>query len=307
MLQKLHLVPEVPASTPISFDHDILINKLLQQAPPVTSEMTFSNLLTWSGTHPLLLSRVGNTLLLWRGPADQGLLLTPLGETLDREGVRRALAWAESLGGPSRFARVPEQTAAALRQAEPSLAMVADRDHADYVYLQTDLANLAGRKFGSKRNLIKKFSRSVAASFREIDDELVAACLEMQREWCEHKSCSEHPDLDAEDQAVFRALEQWDHLPVFGGALVTDDEARRVIAFSVAEALGPDTAVIHFEKGTTMYPGVYQAINQLLCKRLLGEFEFVNREQDLGVPGLRKAKESYQPVRLVEKYTLEMA
>jgi uncharacterized protein len=296
-------LPEAPASRPLVFEDQAMVDAMLSEFAPGTSEMTFTNLLTWKSTHPVELARHGQTLILWRGPAENGLLLPPLGPVLDRDGVRAALALATAHGGPARFGRVPEPTAQMLVEADPTLEMFAEPDHADYVYRQEDLGKLAGRKFDGKRNLVSRFERAVQAEFRELTPDLVAECLEMQRHWCEEKGCSEHPDLDAEDQAVFRTLEMWDRLPVVGGALVLE-ETQRVIAFSVAECLTADTAVIHFEKGTTRYPGVYQMINKSLCERLLGGYAWINREQDLGVPGLRKAKQSYHPAHMVEKFTV---
>jgi hypothetical protein len=102
-----------------------------------------------------------------------------------------------------------------------------------------------------------------------------------------------------------RSLELWGQLPLIGGAFIVHTPARRIAAFAVAERLTPDTAVIHFEKGSTLYPGVYQAINQAICREALAQFEFVNREQDLGVEGLRKAKQSYYPAFLIEKFEVK--
>jgi hypothetical protein len=304
MIHEFVEIPELPNRRLLEMADRELLTAILAADPPGSSEMTFTNLFAWGGAHPVYLARLKNTLLLWRGPRERGYLLPPLGEPLDRPGIRAALGWAASFGGKARFARVPEKTAHLLKDAAPELSMIADRDQADYVYLREDLATLTGRQYDGKRNLIKKFEKTIAATFEPLRGELVAICLNLQKDWCEVHACSEHPDLDAENEAVYRALEYWDHLPLIGGALVTADGARRVIAFTVAERLTADTAVVHFEKGTTQYSGAYQAINQLFCQKALSPFLFVNREQDLGVEGLRKAKESYHPHHLVEKYEL---
>jgi hypothetical protein len=298
-----HDIPELPASRALALADCMWLSERLRAAALPTSEMTFTNLFVWAGTHPVMLARIGETLLFWRGSRERGYLLAPVGTPLDRDGVARAFEWSAALGGAPRFARLPEASAKALVEADPSLAMREERDHADYVYRREDLALLAGRKYDGKRNLIKKFQKSVAAEFAPLNDALVERCRQMQTEWCETRQCSEHPDLDAEDDAVRRALEYWAHLPLLGGALLVGEE-RRVAGFIIAERLTADTAVMHFEKGTTLYPGVYQAVSQAFCERMLGAFEYVNREQDLGVEGLRKAKLSYHPHHFVPKFTV---
>jgi hypothetical protein len=300
-------VPELPQSRPLNWSDRDWLGPALTAKPPGTSEMTFTNLWSWSEAHPVHLARLGDTLLFWRGPAERGGLLAPLGPAPDRDGVRRAFDWAAGLGGAPRFIRLPDAAAGALLIADPSLTAKADRDQADYLYRREDLATLAGRHYDGKRNLIKKFRRSVEAAYVPIDAALAAECLALQREWCAARGCSEHPDLDAEDQAVCLTLEKWGELPLIGGALVVEGAARRIAAFAIAEPLTHDTAVMHFEKGSTLYPGVYQAINQEICAHALGDFEFVNREQDLGVEGLRQAKLSYRPVALIEKFDVRPA
>jgi hypothetical protein len=307
MRPELSRVPDLPQSRPLEWADRAWLAPWLAAEPPGVSEMTFTNLLTWSDTHPVRLARLGDTLLFWRGPHERGGVLPPLGAPLDAVGVRRALEWAAGEGGPARFFRVPEATARTLVAADGALAARAERDHADYVYRREELATLAGRHYDGKRNLIKKFYKAADAVFQPLDSALAAECLRLQSEWCADRGCSENPDLDAEDHAVVRTLELWNELPLRGGALLVGGPARRIAGFAVAERLTADTAVIHFEKGSTLYPGVYQALNQLVCERLLADFEFVNREQDLGVEGLRKAKLSYRPVLLLEKFEVKAA
>ena len=207
------------------------------------------------------------------------------------------------MGGPARFGRVDKQAADRLIAAHPDLVALEDRDNADYVYRVEDLARLSGRRFDGKRNQIKKFRKSVDAHYRPIDPGLVQACGDAQAFWCDVRQCSIHADLEAENKAVMVILECWSELDLIGGALLADD---RVVAFAVGERLAPNTAVVHLEKGDVNFPGVYQAINQAFCENALADCTWVNREQDLGVPGLRKAKESYHPDHLVMKYTVRL-
>jgi hypothetical protein len=130
---------------------------------------------------------------------------------------------------------------------------------------------------------------------------LVECFLDMQQEWCQLKDCKANPDLLREDYAVYQALTHFQELDYQGGAIIING---RVEAFALGEPLNENTAVIHIEKANQQVSGIYAAINQLFCLHAWSQMEYINREQDLGVEGLRKAKTSYHPHHLVNKYTL---
>jgi len=297
---RLYLVPALPESRPLTLDDKTWLQPLLRAQPLAASEMTFTNLFAWGAAHPVRLARWNDTLLFWRGPGEEGMLLSPWG-ALDAAGIGQALAWSRSLGGMAQFGRVPAAVAEMLAIAEPRLTVVADRDNFDYVYRVQDLVDLPGRPYDGKRNQIKKFEQVVTATYMPLIGDLVREAALMQDLWCERRACEDSVELSAEDLAVKTLLAYWDDLDVFGGALLDGDN---LIAFTVAEPLTADTAVCHFEKADTNYPGVYQALNREFAREALSAFAFVNREQDLGVPGLRQAKLSYRPAALWEKFTL---
>jgi hypothetical protein len=115
------------------------------------------------------------------------------------------------------------------------------------------------------------------------------------------RECVVKPDLLAEDYAIREALANAAELNCQGGAIVINS---RVEAFSLGEPLNQDTAVIHIEKANPDIPGLYAAINQLFCANAWANWTYINREQDMGVEGLRKAKESYYPHHMVNKHIL---
>lgn len=121
----------------------------------------------------------------------------------------------------------------------------------------------------------------------------------MQTAWCDLRECHLDPGLKAEDYAVQRALDHFDRLSCLGGVLVVEG---RVEAFSLGEPLRPEMAVIHIEKGNPQIKGIYAAMNQMFLEQTFSGVELVNREQDLGEPGLREAKQSYRPVAMVDKF-----
>jgi hypothetical protein len=131
-----------------------------------------------------------------------------------------------------------------------------------------------------------------------ITEKTVPECLAMQDRWCAARDCKTEPGLCGEYRAIEETLRHYKELPLTGCAIRI---AGNIEAFTVGEALNPSTAVCHFEKAMPQFHGLAQLINQRFAKENLAEFTYVNREQDLGIPGLRKAKESYFPDHLVEK------
>jgi hypothetical protein len=178
------------------------------------------------------------------------------------------------------------------------------RDQFDYVYKTEDLINLAGRKYHSKRNHINKFRRSYAFDYVPLRDQHLNACLELADSWCEWRRCEEDMNLIGEWDAVREALTHFQDLEISGGAILMED---RVKAFALGERLNETTATVHIEKADPSIPGLYALINQQFCESDWNNVDFVNREQDLGEPGLRKAKLSYYPDHLVEKFRILLA
>jgi len=198
---------------------------------------------------------------------------------------------------------VPPLYGITLEQAQSlsgkTLSLDTDRDDWDYVYLTSDLANLPGDKYHPKRNFIARCLSKHECKYVDIGPSEISDCLQLQTEWCGLRNCGVVPGLEAENVAIRTAFENFDYLGVTGGAVYVDG---RLEAFTLAERLNSDTLVIHFEKANPEIEGLYQLINQRFCQEALKDFKFVNREQDLDIPGLRKAKQSYYPHHMVEKY-----
>jgi hypothetical protein len=187
----------------------------------------------------------------------------------------------------------------AQRLSMEGMLVESDRDDWDYVYLTSDLADLPGDKYHPKRNFITRCLSKYKCEYATIDSSVINDCLQLQTQWCSLRNCDLIPGLEAENRAIKAAFDEYEFLGISGGAIYADN---RLEAFTLAEQLNKDTAVIHFEKANTEIQGLYQVINQWFCQNALKSFRFVNREQDLGVSGLRKAKLSYYPHYMVEKY-----
>lgn len=182
---------------------------------------------------------------------------------------------------------------------DPRYTVERDRDMDDYVYTSEKLISLSGKHLQAKRNHISQFERDYSFTFKPITPEDIDECLELDARWnAEHES----EDVEHERMAIETAFKDWDFLNLIGAVIRVDG---KVEAFTVGEIVSPEMAIIHFEKGDTQFHGIYPTINRLFCATYLSQVTYVNRQEDMGLESLRKAKQSYHPALMVEKYTIE--
>ena len=286
---------------PIEIQDKEALNRFFLQDPPKTSELTFTNLFIWRHHYrPIWLQRENCLLIILESDGVSPFCLQPIGPGNKRNALDFLCEQIRRLTQDVKVCRVSEEFVE--KHVDPNhYASFYDRDNSDYVYLSEDLIGLSGRRYHKKKNLLNKFTKNYTFEYRHLDIELVECLLDMQEKWCRIKECEGKPDLLAEDRAVYEALTHFEDLDYKGGAIEIDS---RVEAFSLGEPLNSDTAVIHFEKANPEIPGLYNAINQLFCSNEWSDIKYINREQDMGIEGLRKAKESYNPHHMVNKYTL---
>lgn len=271
--------------------------KYLTNYPPEISELTFTNLFAWRHSRPIYYVELKNTLVFLLKAVEghrQYIMFGPPVGTLSMPEATDALG--DTLTGAL---RIPAQLVPSLQESRFSVKK--DRDNSDYVYRIADLAELTGRRYAKKRNQIKHCLQNFVCEYVPITAENIPECLAMQDRWCKGRECDHDPGLCSENIAIAETFARFGEFGLIGGAIRVDGG---IEAYSIAEQLRPGTAVCHFEKATPAIAGLGQLINQWLAKYSLYEFDFINREQDLGVPGLRQAKESYYPHHLVEKYTV---
>lgn len=196
------------------------------------------------------------------------------------------------------------------RDRVDDLFTVSEQTHlTDYVYRASDLADLKGRKYVKKRNLVNQFKRSHVmrgrAEAAPITVDTVPECLDFLEKWCEERDCDASPetDLACEKQAVVNSLT---HLAVLdmNGLLMRVDGA--VSAFGIASGLTPEMGVLHFEKAFSGIKGLYQYFDSLCARRLFNGYRYINKESDMDLERLARAKASYHPVRMVPAYGLTL-
>lgn len=172
------------------------------------------------------------------------------------------------------------------------------RDYFDYVYLRENLATLKGRRFHSKKNHVNSFCKKYNFVYEELSENNLAECLEFSHSWFMMGKSTQR--LEAERQVIDKAFRNFNKLGLKGALIRVNG---KVVAYALGEPMyDGETFCVHFEKASPEYPQAYAVINKLFAEKSLGDYKYINREDDAGVEGLRKAKMSYQPEYLVKKY-----
>lgn len=184
-----------------------------------------------------------------------------------------------------------------------------DKKYEDYVYRTEDLATLPGNRYAGKRNLIRQFNQQYVLRQRVKTETthsgVSSECIAFVEKWCEERACDEKQDeeLMCEKQAMINALENLDQLDMPGVLVRVDGE---VSAVALSSYLTDRMGALHFEKALARIKGLYQYLDNLCAKTLFETYAYINKESDMGVPGLVRAKKSYHPVMKVKSYTLTL-
>ncbi|MDB9823410.1 phosphatidylglycerol lysyltransferase domain-containing protein [Deltaproteobacteria bacterium] len=286
---------------PVELRDKDTFDRFLKEDPPKISELTFTNLFIWEHRYHPRWAQWNNCLLIILNPHGSSPFgLPPVGMGDKSRALDILCDELEKISPEVKICRVWEEFLNKYVDHD-RYSYILDRDNSDYVYSSLDLIQLTGRRYHRKKNLLNRFLKNYRFEYRALDMELVECFLDMQEHWCRIKECADKPDLLFEDYAVYKALTHFEELGYKGGAIQIDSGLE---AFSLGELLNPVTAVIHIEKANPEITGLYCAINQLFCSNTWPGMEYINREQDLGIEGLRKAKESYYPHHMVNKYTV---
>lgn len=289
---------------PLTLSDQDVFKSFLAGCPQVTSDYSFVNLWGWAPAYDLKWVIAGE--MLWiRQNRPQAQFWAPVGKWREVDWPRYFERYPEFR---SSLIRVPEQLAFLWKTIfKEKIVITPDRDQFDYIYDASDLALLPGNRFHKKRNLLNQFLKKHDYQYVDMIPEYVEAARAMQNDWCVWRECDSDIALANENTAIANVLSAWENLQgIIGGCILIQGE---MAAYTIGERAGDDTLVVHFEKGRTDYKGIYQAVNQMFIEHVLSGIEpgvkWVNREQDLGDSGLRRAKESYHPVSFLKKYRVD--
>ncbi|MDR3631013.1 MAG: DUF2156 domain-containing protein [Desulfocapsaceae bacterium] len=280
------MIPVYPASAEITLALRPLLHPRFQMLADGISEFTFANMFLFRQAHGYKISMLAEDLPVIHGKdAGASFFMLPFGlpdaAVLNRLFCDHGQMKCVSAEQKSVFENL-------------GYRVVEDRDNFDYLYLRKDLAELSGRKFHKKRNLVKAFAESHNYEGRPLLEEYLGDALQILEDW------RQAHDTPGDYAAAREALEKsWD-LQLCGGIYYVEN---RPVAYTLGEELAKGTSfVIHFEKAVSGYKGLFQFINQAFASILPDMYVTINREQDLGDDGLRRAKHSYKPSGYVEKY-----
>jgi len=293
----------------IKLEDKALFNSYFHKYPPQTSEFTFTNLYMWRNFYGFNFMEWKDHLLLFSRDIFEA-------KKTPASGNKKALYFFPPIGPnpaeiivslfedlkETEFHRVPERITEEIRNhnkfSSLNIDILEDRDNWDYVYETESLRTLPGNRYRQNRRWLNKFLENYDFNFKILTEDEVERCKKLQLEWCILRQCEDDDELKEEELAIYDALDNFSTLG-FQGALICIDD--KCVAYTFGEILNPETMVIHVEKAHMDYEGAYQAINNLFLKNSFEDVIYVNREQDLGVPGLRRAKESYKPIRMEKK------
>lgn len=268
---------------------------------PRISEYTFTNLYSWGSFRELEWAKRGETVFFRVNYHGERYFLSPAGYG-DCGDVFRFMADYSASHGMTGVKLVTEYQK---KYAQATgLPVNADRGNWDYVYRTDTFADLKGARLDGKRGFVKKFREKHKSEWFRYDNTYKADCIHLLERWMEGKR-EGNTGVEEEYQALRLFLDEFEHLGCVGGLLYADG---KLAGFTFGEMLNSRTFVVHFEKADTAFNGVYQTLgSQFAAREAKGRFDFINREQDLDIEGIRKAKMSWAPLKLIKKYSLEIS
>lgn len=272
------------------------LDKILGNSRDVSCENTFVNLFVWQGAYYNKIAFKNNTLFIKYGEDTEENYRLPIGGDLE-EGLKEII---KHCGGkyPTFWNPITEDFSRLPKWFLESYDIVPARNSFDYIYLQKDLAELSGKKYHSKRNHISAFSKKYDWRYESITKENIEKIRICAEKW--YNENSERLDRYAlvERDGILKVLPNMDYLEVLGGAIFVKDEA---VAFTLGTPINGKVFDIFAEKALPEFAEAYTVINNQFAKQL-SDYKYINREDDMGLEGLRRAKLSYKPAVILEKY-----
>ncbi|RKJ81782.1 DUF2156 domain-containing protein [Butyricicoccus sp. 1XD8-22] len=268
-------------------------------------EHCFVDVFIWQGHYHTRICFYEGFLLIKMTPTDgaHDIYLAPIGEGNLRSAVEALQADAVEQGIPFLMVSVAEDMLPRLEEAMPNAFSYSwSEDGADYIYLSEKLQTLSGKKLQSKRNLVNRFKANYDGrwAYEDLTEENIHEVFDFHMKWIDDNHHLYESDFLGETCAISLALRNFTPLGLRGGILRLDG---KIIAFTLGKQSTPDMFVMQIEKADHTIPGAYQMINQQFALHNCTDVTYINREEDLGIDGLRQAKRSYQPVMLAKKYT----
>jgi len=283
---------------PVTIDDKYVFDQQYKKYPPIHSDYVFTTIVSWKEYVKFYYLLLKDSLLIMTKLQENIRFRPPIGE-YNKDLFQQVFELAKKEGSDEPFGIIDTPTKKWLSINFPKLKFIPHRDYFDYIYLASNLAELPGKEYAKIRNRLNKFKKNFSYKTEEITKENMDEIKQFLKRWCLWKDCDSDPLLENEKKAILYSIDHFFELELSGLAIRIND---KIEAISVFEPMNLDTAVVHYEKGSPDYDGIYKAINADVAKLLRKDFRFINREQDMGLPGLRQAKMSYRPHHMIEVF-----
>lgn len=273
------------------------IRELLSYSDYRGCEYTFGNNFIWSEPFKIRIAFYKDFYLV----ESEGEYFFPSGRGDFGEAVELLRKHCREQGKRLCFGSSPKSGMEMLRELYGDrIEIYSNRDFFDYCYNYEDLSTLIGKKYHSKRNFINRFIQN-NWSYEDITGDNIDDCRGILDKWFEENKESGDPSMEQEISAAGKGLDYFEQLGLIGGILKVDGKA---VAFTYGEGINSDTFDVHVEKALSGVDGAYPMINKEFVSRRCSGYKYINREEDVGEENLRKAKLSYHPAFLEEKFRI---
>jgi hypothetical protein len=301
----------------ITIDKRKLLEQYLYGFDYKTSGLAFSALYMWRDINKFSFEIIGDYMcvagishLELEQGVEEPFLFPPLSNTGEyreeklRETIYEAKKIFEGKGCDFSIRLLPSHMLDIVKAACPNeMKLIDDRPNYDYIYKTQDLIDLKGRDYHSKKNHLNYFMNNYKQDYEyvKLTSAMAPDAMVFIDEFNKRKEVPEHEMklLKMEEKAMSDVFNNLETVGYLAGAIKIND---KIEAISIGGNLSRNTVTVHVEKANINYRGLYQAINNEFCKHVASNVKFINREEDMGIPNLRKAKLSYRPVKLLEKY-----
>jgi hypothetical protein len=269
-------------------------------------DFSFANMCSWSFFYESEFAIADGFLLIRFLIGQNGnkrrAYMPPVGTGDLRHAIRLLEENARADGQPLRILGVTPDVKNEIENAFPGqFAFLPETNFFDYIYLRHDLATLTGKKYQPKRNHINKFKKEYSYEYIPVTPDIIPLCLKVERRWYQANRTDENEtDLWLEYRSIAFGLRYFDRLGLLGGAIAVDGQ---IVAFTYGSPINHNAFGVHIEKADMNYEGIFSLINREFAARIPEQYTYVNREEDLGIPGLRRAKQSYHPTFMLKKNT----
>ena len=291
--------------TPIKIEDRELFEAYSYAMGEGSCDMAFANIYCWSHLHNPEIAKWDNFLFIRFGGVDgkHHTYMEPIGEGDNIVAFKKLVEYVANCNESFKMAGVSANFAEKIRTSIPFCAyyLYPKRSQFDYIYNTNQLQTLAGKKLQPKRNHINTFKKLYNFTTEPLSSAHKDQVLKLVEEWREGKENADLAAYECEREAIEKGMTNFDRLGLQGLALYVDGD---LAAFTYGSAINENTFCIHIEKGSVRYERSFAMINNLFANALPEQYCYINREEDLGIQGLRDAKLSYQPIMLYPKFSL---